>query len=49
MRKAYKIALFAVLMLLSLPSHAQYFDWVKSYSGQDRNSGGYNNIQIKQQ
>lgn len=44
MKKAYKIALFAALILLSLPSHAQYFDWVKSYSGQDRSSGGYNNI-----
>ena len=43
MKKAYKIALFAALILLSLPSHAQYFDWVKSYSGQDPAGGGVAN------
>lgn len=46
MKKAYKIALFAALILLSLPSHAQYFDWVKSYSGQDPAGGGYANFPV---
>ena len=41
MRKIYKSSLFLALLLLSFPSHAQHFDWVKSYSGMD--NGNQNN------
>jgi hypothetical protein len=35
MKASKRIILLAVFVVLSLAAHAQRFDWVKSYSGQE--------------
>ena len=40
----FKHLLLSILLAASIPSHAQHFDWVKSYSGQERPGEFWNYI-----